>query len=67
MRGVISKLIVERGFGFIQPLAGAEVFFHRTGLQATTRPFEELQVGDHVEFTEIESAKGPRAIEVRVL
>lgn len=72
-RGVIKRLPVDRdtgrrrGFGYIETEGGDEVFFHATGLQQTTKLFDEITEGDHVEFTVINGEKGARAIEVRVL
>jgi cold shock CspA family protein len=68
LQGVIRRLN-EKGFGFIGVDGEADdYFFHRTGLQRTTRPFHELTEGMRVEFIPVENApKGWRAIEVRVL
>lgn len=68
MRGKIVRLVREKGFGFIKASdTGLEHFFHRSGLQQTTKRFDELVEGQRVEFTETDGQKGPRAIEVRVL
>jgi cold shock CspA family protein len=72
MTGVIKRLVTDqetgasRGFGFIRA-GGVEYFVHRSGLEQTTKRWDELREGDRVEFTPIEGDKGPRAIEVRVL
>ncbi len=65
-RGVIKKLVADRGFGFI---AGEQqdVFFHHTTV--ADRGFDQLQIGQTVEY-EIEaergpSDKGPRAVSVK--
>jgi CspA family cold shock protein len=65
-RGVIKKLVSDRGFGFI---AGEQqdVFFHHTTV--ANRGFDQLQIGQTVEY-EVESGeergagKGPRAASV---
>jgi CspA family cold shock protein len=73
MRGVIKRLVTDkdtgqsRGFGFIRASDGTEHFLHRSGLERTTKPWEDLREGDAVEFTPIDGPKGPRAIEVRVV
>ena len=63
--GTITRLLRDRGFGFIREEAGAgpELFFHRT---ATTVPFAELNEGQRVAF-EVEPdprGRGDRAVRV---
>jgi CspA family cold shock protein len=58
------KRLTDKGFGFIRTPSGNDLFFHSTALQGVT--FEELQVGQRVEFTEGEGPKGPRAESVRL-
>lgn len=58
----------RRGFFFIKPDdGGADVFGHARSLQQTGKAFNDLAVGDRVQYTEIEGEKGPRAVDVRVL
>lgn len=70
--GHISRLPVDpstqqrKGYGFISS-EGQDFFFHTSGLQRTTRRFNELNEGDRVEFTPVQGEKGLRAIEVRVV
>ena len=63
MHGTIKRLIQDRGFGFIHPEEGHEVFFHRSSLQDVN--FETLKEGDSVEFDVENGPKGPRAVAVR--
>ena len=63
MQGTIKRVVRDRGFGFIRCSDGQEVFFHRNGLQQLA--FEGLQEGTTVEFEVEQSAKGPRATNVR--
>lgn len=63
MHGTIKRLIQDRGFGFIHPEEGREVFFHRSSLQELN--FETLKEGDAVEFDVENGPKGPRAVAVR--
>lgn len=65
MRGTIRLL--KDVYGFIHGADGTDYFFHRTGLELSTRTFEELKIGVEVAFTTISAPKGPRAIEVRVV
>ena len=75
VRGVIKKIVTERGFGFIGPdRSGGEggrkdVFFHFSAVQGVR--FEELHEGEAVEYELLDSpddprgAKGPRAASVK--
>ena len=67
MNGTVVRLNDDKGFGFIRGEDGADRFFHSSGLQPGTRRFEELRIGDPVEFTHTDGPKGPRAEDVRVL
>jgi len=58
------KMVSNRGFGFIfRDEDHSEIFFHRSGCD----DFEGLQRGDHVEYEEKSSPKGPVAYNVRVI
>jgi len=65
--GVITRLIHQRGFGFIQPDdATGEVFFHSSAVEQPT--FDELSEGQKVEFDVEPDPKQPqrsRAAHVR--
>lgn len=67
MNGTIVRLEAEKGYGFIKGADGADRFFHHTGLEMTTKRFNELRQGDRVAFTPIDGDRGLKAIEVRVL
>lgn len=60
--GRIKKIVPDRGFGFVRGENGTEVFFHRT---ETSESFDDLQEGDEVTYDVAESAKGPRARNLR--
>jgi CspA family cold shock protein len=64
-KGVIRRLIRDRGFGFIKTERGEDLFFHRSQLQGID--YNSLREGQQVEF---EVAKRPdgrlQAIGVRV-
>jgi cold shock CspA family protein len=64
--GKISRLVGERGFGFITPdeTPSADHFFNVRGMRASSRGFHSLSVGDRVTFVPTTTDKGPRAIEV---
>lgn len=59
------KRLTDKGFGFIGTASGRDLFFHSSALQGVS--FEELRVGQRVEYTEGEGPKGPRADNVRPL
>ncbi|OIO35206.1 MAG: hypothetical protein AUJ74_07120 [Candidatus Omnitrophica bacterium CG1_02_44_16] len=61
--GKIKKLVNDRGFGFIADTDGREVFFHQSSLVEVS--FSDLTESQDVEFDVENSAKGPRAINVR--
>jgi CspA family cold shock protein len=67
-QGTISRLVTDRGFGFIAGERG-EVFFHHSSVQGTS--FDNLKEGQAVEY-EIDQGqqsdrrkKGPRAALVK--
>ncbi len=62
-RGTIKKLILDKGFGFIEGESG-ELFFHSSALENSS--FEDLREGQIVEYVEGRGPKGPRAENVQV-
>jgi CspA family cold shock protein len=64
LKGKISRLIRDRGFGFITAEDGKNVFFHHTALAGGD--FDSLVEGTGVEFVLEMEPKGPRAVNVRV-
>jgi CspA family cold shock protein len=62
-KGVIKKLVSEKGFGFIEGENG-ELFFHHSAVEGAS--FETLREGQSVEYTEGRGPKGPRADSVIV-
>lgn len=62
--GVIITL-TDKGFGFIHlRFITKHIFFHHRELSGVT--FEELKVGDVVDFSIAESQKGPFAVDVQL-
>jgi CspA family cold shock protein len=58
------KTKTDRGFGFIAREGNdKDLFFHSKDLSGVT--FDELQVGDTVEFDVEDSSKGPNAKNVK--
>jgi len=63
IRGKIKKMVRDRGFGFIRGDDGKEVFFHRSGLNASD--YDGLNEGDLVEYVVQEGPRGARAEHVK--
>ena len=63
MRGTVTRLVADRGFGFIKAEDGRELFFHRSSLQELR--FENIQEGDDVTFDEEPGA--PRGLRAKVV
>lgn len=61
--GVVKWYNNDKGYGFIQRNAGADVFVHHTAIQAGG--YKTLAEGDRVEFEVKQGAKGPEAANVR--
>lgn len=65
-QGTIKKLVLDKGFGFIQTQEGSDVFFHHSTV--ADHQFDNLTEGQRVEYT-VDAAggtkgKGPRAASV---
>ena len=61
--GIIKKLLTDKGYGFIKPESGKDLFFHSSSLQGVS--FEELRDGQKVSYTEARSPKSPCAENVK--
>ncbi len=61
--GTITRLVTEKGFGFIK-VEGQEkdLFFHSNELVGVS--FDSLKEGDKVSFEIADSPKGPNAVKV---
>ena len=62
-QGRIKRLVVDRGFGFIEGERGDDLFFHHSSLQGAE--IEELREGQVVQYEIGRGPKGPRAEAVR--
>lgn len=58
--GVVRKLFADKGFGFLVDQDGVDCFVHRADCDRWP-----LQIGQHVTYVAIETAKGRRAVHVR--
>lgn len=62
-RGTV-KTLTQKGFGFIKMGEGQrDLFFHARSLEGVR--FEDLNVGDELEFEMAQGEKGPNATNVR--
>jgi len=64
-KGTVKWFNGSKGYGFITPEEGPDVFVHYSAIQA--EGFRNLQEGDQVEFTTESSPKGPQASNVTIL
>jgi CspA family cold shock protein len=62
IRGVVKWFSAEKGYGFITPDDGPDVFVHYSAIQSNG--YRKLEAGDKVEFEITEGPKGKQASEV---
>ncbi|MBD9424838.1 MULTISPECIES: cold-shock protein [unclassified Pseudomonas] len=63
--GTVKWFNDEKGFGFITPESGADLFVHYRSIQSTG--FKSLQEGQKVSFIAVQGQKGMQADEVQVI
>lgn len=60
--GTITRIIRDRGFGFITDSNNQLYFFHYSSIDPKSKvKFEDLMDGQRVEFISEDGEKGPRA------
>ena len=62
MQGVVKWFNDSKGFGFIKPDSGADVFVHYSSIRGDGH--RSLAEGDKVEFEVVQGQKGPQANDV---
>jgi CspA family cold shock protein len=65
MRGVVKWFNSEKGFGFITPESGPDLFVHYSEIQSSG--YRSLNEGDKVEFIVTDGKKGKQASSVVVI
>lgn len=63
--GTVKWFNGEKGYGFITPESGADLFVHYSEIQANG--FRTLNEGDKVEFEITDGKKGKQASAVKVI
>lgn len=62
IRGVVKWFSADKGYGFITPENGPDVFVHYSAIQSTG--YRKLEAGERVEFEIIDGPKGKQASSV---
>jgi CspA family cold shock protein len=65
MTGTVKWFNAEKGYGFITPTEGNDVFVHFSQIQKDG--YKTLEEGEKVEFSIAEGPKGPQAENVNSL
>ncbi|ACO78008.1 Cold-shock DNA-binding domain-containing protein [Azotobacter vinelandii CA] len=63
--GTVKWFNDEKGFGFITPESGPDLFVHYRSIQSSG--FKSLQEGQRVSFVAVKGQKGMQADEVQVV
>ncbi|HEY4729417.1 MAG TPA: cold-shock protein [Actinomycetes bacterium] len=61
--GTVKWFNADKGYGFIQPESGEDVFVHFSAIQSSG--YRSLNEGQTVEFDVAQGPKGPQAANVR--
>lgn len=64
INGTVKRLILDKGFGFVQAEDGTEYFFHQSA--CADGRFDDLREGQALTFEKGQGPKGPRAENIRL-
>ncbi|TXH29924.1 MAG: cold-shock protein [Elusimicrobia bacterium] len=64
MKGTVKWFNASKGYGFITPESGEDVFVHFSAIQA--EGYKSLEEGQAVEFDVVKGPKGLQAANVRL-
>ena len=62
MKGTVKWFNNQKGYGFITPESGDDVFVHHSAIQGDG--YKSLEEGQQVEFDVEQGPKGPQAVNV---
>ncbi|MGB2630160.1 MAG: cold-shock protein [Candidatus Omnitrophota bacterium] len=62
MKGTVKWFNNQKGYGFITPESGEDVFVHHSAIQG--EGYKSLEEGQQVEFDVEQGPKGPQAVNV---
>tara|TARA_Y100000294_G_C8372266_1_gene263228 strand:- start:298 stop:495 length:198 start_codon:yes stop_codon:yes gene_type:complete len=65
MKGTVKWFNSNKGYGFISPESGEDVFVHFSAIQS--EGYKNLDEGQAVEFEVTDGPKGPQASNVRTV
>lgn len=65
MLGKVKRFNSEKGYGFIKTENGKDLFFHYSELQMDG--YKTIEAGQSVEFEVVETEKGLRAVNIKVV
>lgn len=65
MKGTVKWFNASKGYGFIKPETGEDVFVHYSAIQA--EGYKSLEEGQNVEFEVTKGPKGLQASNVKVV
>lgn len=63
-KGIVKWFNDSKGYGFITPEEGKDLFVHFSGIKPAENGFKTLSEGNEVEFDVTEGPKGFQAINV---
>lgn len=65
-QGKVKFFDEKKGWGFIEPKAGGDdLFVHYSEIQG--KGFKKLTEGDKVEYQVVNTSKGPKAVQVKLI